>query len=74
MLSFPMSRLTSKWNDLKMMPYFFPSNLNSLKHVRALTQEAGAVEYTDCTSALGQPSPQTSVLIITLNNMMVRLQ
>ena len=36
-------------------------------------QLAGAVEYIDCTSADGNPPP-TSVLDMTLNNLIVRFQ
>ena len=36
-------------------------------------QSAGAVEYTDCTSAEGK-TPPLSVLDMTQNNLMVRLQ
>ena len=40
------------------------------------TQSAGggAVEYTDCTFAAGWDPPPTSVLDMTLNNLMVRFQ
>ena len=34
-------------------------------------QSAGVVEYTNCTSV--RPLPQTNVLIMTLNNLIVRL-
>ena len=39
-----------------------------------LSQSAWAVEYTDCTSAEGVCPPPTSVLYMTLNNLMVRFQ
>ena len=39
-----------------------------------VAQSAGAVEYTDCISAEVSPSPQTSILDMTLNNPMARLQ
>ena len=39
-----------------------------------MAQSAEAVEYTDCTFADGYDSPTTSVLDMTLKNMMVRLQ
>ena len=42
-------------------------------HVDRIAQSAGAVEYTDCTSAEGQ-EPPTSVLYMTLNNLMGRFQ
>ena len=38
-----------------------------------MAQSAGAVEYTDCISAKGKTLPM-SVLDMTLNNVMVRLQ
>ena len=41
-------------------------------HFVYITQSVGAVEYVDCFSAV-DPHP-TSVLDITLNNLMVRLQ
>ena len=38
-----------------------------------IAQSAGAIEYTDCTSAEGQdPPPPMSVLYMTLNNLMMR--
>ena len=37
-----------------------------------IAQSAGAVEYTDCFSAEGYPP--TSVLDMTLNNLMVKFQ
>ena len=40
-----------------------------------LAQSAGAEEYTDCASAEGKETPPpTSVLDMTLNNLMVRFQ
>ena len=39
-----------------------------------LAQLAGAVEYTDCISAKGLPPFPTSLLDMTLNNLMVRFQ
>ena len=40
-----------------------------------IAQAAGAVEYTDCTSAEGKdPTPPMSDLDVTLNNIMVRFQ
>ena len=39
-----------------------------------VAQLAGAVEYTDCISAKEWPPPPMSILDITLNNLMVRLQ
>ena len=46
-----------------------------LTDLRFLAQSAGAVVYTDCTSAEGyDPHPPTSVLDMTLNNLMVRFQ
>ena len=39
-----------------------------------IAQSAGAVEYPDCFSADGQDCPLTSVLDMTLNNLMVRFQ
>ena len=40
--------------------------------LNGLAQSAEAVEYTDCTSAEGWDPPITSVLYVTLNNLMVR--
>ena len=37
-------------------------------------QLAGAVEYTDCISAEEYPIPRMSILDMTLNHLMVRLQ
>ena len=38
-------------------------------------QSAGAIEYTDCISAEGEdPPPPTSVVDMTLNNLLVRFQ
>ena len=47
-----------------------------LKHFKTinLAQSAGAVEYTNCTSARGKTPSPTSVLDMTLNNLMVRFQ
>ena len=42
--------------------------------LRFFAQSAGAVEYTDCFSAEGKTLPTTSVLVMTLNNLMVRFQ
>ena len=42
--------------------------------INQLAQSAGAVEYTDCFSAEGYDPPPTSVLDMTLNNLMVRFQ
>ena len=43
--------------------------------IRILTQSAGAEECTDCFPAEGvRPPPSTSVLDMTLNNLMVRFQ
>ena len=44
--------------------------------VICIVQSAGAVEYTDCTSAKGGKTlhHQISVLDMTLNNLMVRFQ
>ena len=42
-------------------------------HIIYIAQSAGVVEYTDCFSAEGKPPP-TSVLDMTLNNLMVRFQ
>ena len=39
-----------------------------------IAQSAGVVEYTNCTSAEGVTLPTTSVLDVTLNNLMVRIQ
>ena len=47
-----------------------PKNLND----KSLAQLAGAVEYTNCTSSEGYDPPPTSVLDMTLNNLMVRFQ
>ena len=38
-----------------------------------LAQLAGAVKYTDCISTEGQDPPPMSVLIMTVNNLRVRL-
>ena len=53
--------------------------LNCFKIMKSIflitfTQSAGAVEYTDCTSAEGYDPAPTSTLGITQNNLMVRLQ
>ena len=39
-----------------------------------LVLSACAVEYTDCINAVALEQPPTSVLDMTLNNLMVRLQ
>ena len=56
----------------------FPLSLHSLLYILFflyhIAQLAGAVEYTDCTSAEGQDPPPMSVLDMTLNSLMVRSQ
>ena len=53
----------------------WPMNSGVLTSLLLLAQLAGAVEYTDCFSAEGvRPPPPTSVLDMTLNNLMVRFQ
>ena len=49
------------------------SSFKSTSHFFFFAQSAGAVEYTDGFSAEGYP-PTTSVLIMTVNNLMVRFQ
>ena len=47
-------------------------NKTVLKLTLCIAQLAGAVEYTNCTSAEGvRPPPSMSVLDMTLNNLMV---
>ena len=53
----------------------FVSFFGSLFTIKLVAQAAGAVEYTDCFSAEGLPSDsEKSVLDMTLDNLMVRLQ
>ena len=40
-------------------------------HILHIAQQAGAVEYSNCISVEGN-EPRTSVLVMTLNNLMVR--
>ena len=42
--------------------------------IKAHSQAIGAVEYASCISTEGQDSSPLSVLDMTLNNLMVRLQ
>ena len=42
--------------------------------ISTVAQSTGAVEYTDCFSAEGIDPPTTSVLDMTLNNLMVKFQ
>ena len=54
--------------------YFGYNSGHLLLQPKSVAQSAGAVEYTDCTSAEGVRPPLTSVLDMTLNNLMVRFQ
>ena len=52
--------------------FYIHSWMNLFVKDMNLAQSAGAVECTDCTSAEGKDPPSTSVLDMTLNNLMVR--
>ena len=59
----------------KLNKSFNEPHLPDLNDNYFFAQSTGAVEYTDCTSAEGvRPPPPTSVLDMTLNNLMVRFQ
>ena len=53
---------------------FLLSKLISISRLKFIAQSAGAVEYTDCTSAEVWDPPPMSVLDMTVNDLMVRFQ
>ena len=67
--------LSTRVKELTVATRVMQSSSNELNiSSSCFAQLAGAVEYTDCITAEGYGRPPTSVLDMTLNNLMVRFQ
>ena len=59
---------------LRPIPESYSGSISEIITQDRIAQSAGAVEYTDCTSAEGKSPPLMSVQNMTLNNLMVGFQ